>query len=94
MLAVPKRIGGKDEEPSGGLTVILGMRPKMPKRIGGPSDEEEETSGEGPDGDQIKLDAAEEAIDAIAEKDAQRFLSAITSIVRAVDAEPEGEKRD
>ncbi|HEX9116215.1 MAG TPA: hypothetical protein VGA61_09120 [Anaerolineae bacterium] len=92
MIAMPKRIGGKDDEEGPGVTVIdiKAKPPKMPKRIGGPDDEPD--GAEAPmDGSAVKTKAASEALAAISDNDSGRFAKALEAFCRAVDSEPHGE---
>ena len=94
MIAMPKKIGGKSEGGEGPSVTVISMRPKMPKRIGGIT-EEEEPEGEGESLD-IKNKSAGEMLAAIKDDDSGRFAKALEAFCRAVDSEPheEGEHND
>jgi len=90
MIAMPKKIGGKEDGPA--VTVIdIKAKPKMPKRIGGAYDEEPDDGEEPMNGQAMKLKCAKEALEAISDNDSGRFAKALEAFFRAVDAEPHDE---
>lgn len=92
MIAMPKKIGGKDDGEGPAVTVIdIKAKPKMPKRIGGAYDEEPEGDEESMDGSAVKSKAASEVLAAIKDDDSGRFAKALEAFCRAVDSEPHAE---
>lgn len=97
MIAMPKKIGGKSEGGEGPSVTVISMKPKMPKRIGGITEEEEpEGDEESLDSSSIKKKSAGEMLAAIKDSDSGRFAKALEAFCRAVDSEPheEGEHND
>lgn len=96
-MALPKRIGGTDEEekkPS--LVIALGLKPKkgMPSRIGG-DDEDEEPEGSGEDGWQAeaKTKAMKMFVAELGRTNPSidKLTASLTSFFQACDAEPHEE---
>ena len=95
-MALPKRIGGTDEEekkPS--LVIALGMKPKkgMPSRIGGDDEEESEGSKEEGWQKEAKLKAMKLFVNELGRTNpsVEKLTASLTSFFQACDAEPHEE---
>jgi hypothetical protein len=90
-MPLPSRIGGPEEEKKPGLVVAIGVKkPTLPGKIGGAS-EEEDDSGEPMDNEKAKDEATKEIMSAIQDRSELRLKSALEAFFLAVDAEPHSE---
>ena len=86
------KIGGKDsEEKKPGLLIAIGAmkKPKMPSRIGGTEEEEDEYEGEGMSSKEARVQAVKQILSAIEDKSEERLESGLEAFFCALDDEPQ-----